>query len=298
MSTRFVVFGEALTDFIREEGAHWRAVAGGSCWNVARVGARLGVGTGFAGAVSRDVFGDELAQLSADAGLDLRFLQRLDKSPFLAIVPSKHPPSYFFVGDDSADLHFDPERLPQGWLDAAQTVHFGSISLVRQPLAARLLTLARQVKAAGRAICFDPNHRDLMDQRYTPTLQAMAGLADYIKVSDEDLAKLFPAQDAAQALATLRGWAPDAQILFTRGGDGMTLLTPQGDHSRPVFPVQVADTVGAGDASMGGWMTSLLTRPDATPAAHLDFAAATAALACTHHGAYAPTREEVERLLG
>ncbi|TJZ78997.1 carbohydrate kinase family protein [Chitiniphilus eburneus] len=298
MSTRFVVFGEALTDFIREEGAQWRAVAGGSCWNVARVGARLGVGTGFAGAVSRDVFGDELARLSAEAGLDLLFLQQVAKSPFLAIVPSRHPPSYFFIGDDSADLHFDPARLPEGWLDDAQTVHFGSISLVRQPLAGQLLTLARQVKAAGRAICFDPNHRDLMDEHYTSTLKTMAGLADYIKISDEDLAKLFPGQDAAQALATLRGWAPGAQILFTRGGDGMTLLTADGAYSRPVFPVTVADTVGAGDASMGGWMTSQLTRPDAPPAAHLDFAAAAAALACMHHGAYAPTREEVERLLG
>ncbi|WP_256258925.1 PfkB family carbohydrate kinase, partial [Burkholderia ubonensis] len=51
---RLVVFGEALTDFIRDDAQHWHSVAGGSCWNVARVGARLGVPTGFAGTVSRD----------------------------------------------------------------------------------------------------------------------------------------------------------------------------------------------------------------------------------------------------
>ena len=32
--TRYVVFGEALTDLIREPDERWRAVPGGSCWNV------------------------------------------------------------------------------------------------------------------------------------------------------------------------------------------------------------------------------------------------------------------------
>lgn len=43
---------------------------------------------------------------SEQAGLDLRFLQRSDKSPLLAIVHETHPPSYFFVGDDSARSAF------------------------------------------------------------------------------------------------------------------------------------------------------------------------------------------------
>ena len=33
---------EALTGFICEDDQRWRSVTGGSCWNVARVGARLG----------------------------------------------------------------------------------------------------------------------------------------------------------------------------------------------------------------------------------------------------------------
>ncbi|WP_035060316.1 carbohydrate kinase family protein [Andreprevotia chitinilytica] len=297
MGARYVVFGEALTDFIREEGSHWRAIAGGSCWNVARVGAQLGVPTGFAGAISRDTLGDELAQLSETAGLDLRFLQRVDKSPFLAMVTSKHPPHYFFVGDDSADLHFDIAKLPGGWLDDAEIVHFGSISLYRQPLADRLVALAGQVKAAGKRIAFDPNYRALMDAGYQPILQQMAKLADYIKISDEDVGHLFKGQSEAQAVATLRDWNPTAHILFTRGASGIELITPEGTIARPVFKVEVADTVGAGDASMGGWMASLLQRPDAPLESHLAFSAATAATACRQHGAYAPHWNEVEQLI-
>jgi hypothetical protein len=63
-----------------------------------------------------DVFGD--AQATDAAGLDLRFLQRHAKSPLLAIVHELHPPTYFFIGDDSADLHFDAAQLPAGWMRA------------------------------------------------------------------------------------------------------------------------------------------------------------------------------------
>ncbi len=44
---------------------------------------------------------------------------------------------------------------------------------------------------------------------------------------------------------------------------------------------------------MGGWLASLLTRPEAMPASHLEFSAASAAAVCARQGAYAPTREEI-----
>jgi fructokinase len=293
--TRFVVFGEALTDFIREGDLHWRSVPGGSCWNVARAAARLGVPTGYAGAVSRDLFGDELWRLTEEAGLDLRYTQRVAKSPFLAMVYSKDPPRYFFVGDDSADLNFDLDALPPRWQEDAEIVHFGCISLVRQPYAAKLVALAERIHAAGKRICFDPNYRNLMeDPGYRDTLARMARIADYIKASDEDLACLFPGRDG---LRELRAMAPRAHVLHTQGAAGMQLLLEGRELFQPSLPVKVADTVGAGDASMGGWMASLLARPEAPPEAHLAFAAATAAVVCGHSGAYAPTRDEVEALL-
>jgi fructokinase len=297
IGTRFVVFGEALTDFIREDEHTWRSVPGGSCWNVARAAARLGIPTGFAGAVSRDLFGDELFALTREAGLDLRYTQRVAKSPLLAMVVSKNPPQYFFVGDDSADLNFDIDVLPEGWLEEAEIVHFGCISLVRQPYAARLVALAERVHAAGKRICFDPNYRNLMEgPEYRGTLARMAHVADYIKVSSEDLACLFPGA-GPDALRELRAFAPRAAILLTDGAAGMRLLADGREVYQPAFPVDVVDTVGAGDASMGGWIASLLSAPEAPLEAHVAFAAATAAVVCGRVGAYAPTRAEVEALL-
>jgi fructokinase len=44
-------------------------------------------------------------------------------------------------------------------------------------------------------------------------------------------------------------------------------------------------------------MASLLIAPEAPLEQHVAFAAATAAVACSRAGAYAPTRAEVEALL-
>ncbi|MGC2946744.1 carbohydrate kinase family protein [Burkholderia ambifaria] len=291
---RLIVFGEALTDFIRDDAHHWRSVAGGSCWNVARVGARLGVPTAFAGTVSRDIFGDELMRRSADAGLDLRFIRQVDRPPLLAMVVSKQPPDYFFIGENSADLAFDPADLPAGALDAAEIVHVGSLGVVREPLAPRLIEVVRAARAAGKRISFDPNYRAPMAApSYRDTLRTLAGLADWIKVSDEDLRGLFPELDEAAALAQLRAWAPDATVLVTRGAAGMQLLHRDTALFQPAFATDVADTVGCGDASIGGWLASQLMHPGASAADHLRYAAACAAVACAHAGAYAPTAAEV-----
>ncbi|MFJ1258606.1 carbohydrate kinase [Cupriavidus sp. CuC1] len=295
----YVVFGEALTDMVHQGGQDWLGLPGGSCWNVARVGARLGLPTAFVGAISCDTLGDQLAEASAEAGLDLRFLQRVERSPLLAFVGAQHPPQYFFVGDDSADLYFEPQRLPPGWRQAARTVHFGSLSLARQPLAARLCEEAAQARAAGKRIAFDPNFRTPMRApEYQAVFAHMAGLADYIKVSDEDLRGLYPALDEHAALAALRAQAPQARVLLTRGAHGMTLLHGDEAVEQPVFAVDVVDTVGCGDAAMGGWMAGLLLDPEATLAQQARWAAATAAVAATRAGAYSPSVGEVRTLLG
>ncbi len=87
-------------------------------------------------------------------------------------------------------------------------------------------------------------------------------------------------------------------MLVTRGAAGMQLLHRDTELFQPAFPTAVADTVGCGDASIGGWLASQLARPDASAAEHLRYAAACAAVACAHAGAYAPTAAEVADMIG
>jgi fructokinase len=293
---RFVSAGDILTDLVRTGDSHWLSRPGGAGWNVARAVARLGVPTACAGSLGTDWFSDELWHASVAAGLDMRFMQRVARPPLLAIVHETHPPTYFFMGENGADLAFDPELLPEGWMKAAQWAHFGCISLVRQPLGATLATLAADLRAHGVKISFDPNYRNLMEHGYRPTLETMAALADLIKVSDEDLRHLFKT-DEAGALAQLRAMNPAAMLLVTRGADTATLFA--GDETFEARPprVEVADTVGAGDASIGGLLFSLMQAPQRGMAEHLAFALAAGAAACRHSGAHSPTLDEVVALL-
>ena len=155
----------------------------------------------------------------------MRFMQRVERPPLLAIVHKTQPPTYYFMGENGADLAFDPSKLPQGWMEQVKWAHFGCISLVRQPLGETLAALAAQLRAHGVKISFDPNYRNLMEHGYEPTLRKMAALADLIKVSDEDLRMLFttasPKPTRSRRLRAMNPQATRARHARLERGDAL-----------------------------------------------------------------------------
>lgn len=293
----FVAFGEAQTDLLRVAPDRWRSVCGGSPWQVAMAMSALGQLSAFGGAISQDVFGAEIWQRSQDAYLDMRFIQQLPWPPLLAVVHELDPPRWFFVGQDSADLHFRPEGLPAGWTRALRWAHFGSLGLVREPLAGRLLALAQALKSEGRRISYAPRFRaPPMDSRYDDVLEPMCRLADVIKVSDEDLRGLFRVSDHRSGLAQIAAWNPGAWLLLTRGAAGATLYHGEEECSGLPPPVRVVDTVGAGDAALAGLLDSLMCEAGAPAERHLRRALAAGAAACAVPGFAPPTPARVAAL--
>lgn len=291
-----VCAGEALADLVRTGERAWTHHPGGAIWNVARACATLGLPTGFAGAVGEDVFGDDLARATREARLDERFFQRAPRPTLLAVVHELAPPAYYFLGENAADLAFDPAELPVGWQGAARWLHVGGISLARSPLNATLLDMARRVKAAGGRVSFDPNARVThRDPAYRPVFEAALRLADFVKFSDEDVRFFFPGRAEHEALDEVRALT-SAPVVVTRGGDGATLLHGAERREFDAVKVTVADTVGAGDAFVAGALYSETTRPERPWADHVAFALRVAATACTRSGAHAPTLAEVEAL--
>lgn len=294
---RFVAFGEALTDLIRTGHNRWRSACGGSPWNVAVAMSTLGQLSAFAGAISQDPFGEEIWRYSQDAHLDMRFIQQLPRPPLLAIVHEVDPPRYFFIGQDSADLHFRPEGLPMGWTRSLRWAHFGSLGLVREPLAGRLLALAQALKAEGQLISYDPNFRSPpMDASYDDTLEQMCRVADVIKVSDEDLRGLFRVADHRRGLAQIAAWNPGAWLLLTRGAESATLYHGEEECTARPPVVDVVDTVGAGDSALAGLLDSLMRNAGASAEHHLRWALAAGAAACTAPGFAPPHPGQVAAL--
>ena len=81
------------------------------------------------------------------------------------------------------------------------------------------------------------------------------------------------------------------------GRHGVLLVTPQGDHHVPSFPVTAVDTTAAGDTWNGAFAVALCEGQPLRAAAR--FANAAAALSVTRKGAQAsiPSRDDVMALL-
>jgi sugar/nucleoside kinase (ribokinase family) len=240
---------------------------------------------------------DDLRGLFPGIGLDaaLQRLRAFNPSAWCLLTRGGEGASLFH-GARRCDAHA-PEVAVVDTVGAGDASVAGLLpSLARDPLASKLVALAEQLKAKGVAISFDPNFRNLMDERYTPTLQRMAALADLIKVSDDDLRGLFPGTELDEALRQLRAFNPDALCLLTRGGEGASLLHRAECADARAPKVDVVDTVGAGDASAAGLLQSLARYPDRSLQSHLHAALAAGSAACLQAGATPPPPAAMHRL--
>ncbi|AOE79060.1 fructokinase [Pseudomonas lurida] len=310
----YLVCGEALFDFFSEEDAsgqaskvNYKAIAGGSPFNVAVGLRRLGIEAGLFGGLSTDFLGRRLLQVLKDEGVSEQFLVEFAAPTTLSMVAvgANGSPQYNFRGEGCADRLLEIAHLPALGAEI-RGLHVGSFSLVVQPVGDTLLNLVRR-ESGQRLISLDPNVRlnpqpDI--QLWRDRVAELVKHADLIKVSDEDLHLLYPDQSPE---SVLQGWLQHrCQLVFlTRGGDGASVFSRQhGNWSQPALKVVMADTVGAGDtfqAALIAWLTEQqrdsveglqqLTRAQID--AMLGFAIRAAALTCGKTGPDLPYRHQL-----
>ena len=93
-------------------------------------------------------------------------------------------------------------------------------------------------------------------ERAAAIIERLVALSDVVKVSDEDLEWLFPAEDAADAAQRWLRLGP-ALVVVTLGSKGALAACESGTVTVPPVVVDVADTVGAGDSFMSGLIDGL-----------------------------------------
>jgi fructokinase len=306
-----VVCGEALMDVFdagtTATGNALDARIGGSPYNVALGLARLGQPVAFCGAVSTGFLGQRLMRSLADEGIDTSCVQRTGAPTSICVVglDARGVPAYDFYGERGADRQLETafvlDRAPRD----AHAMHFGSYAMVVEPVAqAQRALVEREHQRA--LISYDPNIRAMIEpslQVWRDTLQWMLPRTHLLKVSEEDLAVLYPGQ-ALEALAT--HWLAQGPrlVVITRGDNGAMGFSTAGSTSVPTLRVQMVDTVGAGDTFQAALLTWLaehdrlsidgVTALDAASLhALLAFASRAAAITCSRRGADLPRRSEV-----
>lgn len=305
------VCGEALIDFtpVDMDGElAYTPHPGGSPCNVAVGLARLGKSTAFIGKVSSDRFGDLLHSYLADNGVDLRWLVRGSEPSALAfVIPDNDGGHDFaFYGSDTAEQSLTPADVPDTFPDDVIALHFGSYSLMLGSSATTYERMMRR-ECGSRVISLDPNVRPALFPDRTAYRRRIEGLlpfATLVKASEDDLAWLYPGEQVAD-IATRWLTAGPSLVIVTLGAEGAVGFAHGVAVDIPCLCVDVADTVGAGDAFMSALLARLedqdllshealanISKDDLADA--LTYANRAAAITCTRRGADPPTKAQFQ----
>jgi fructokinase len=296
------VAGEALIDLILDSAGHLDPRPGGGPFNVARAVARLGHPSAFLGRLSEDQFGRLLrAELDHD-GVFTAIETPADLPTTLAVVDVDRAgvPGYRFylAATSAAALEPGQVTLPPG----TTALHVGALGLVMEPVGTSIEQLV-VTSPADIAVMLDPNCRPsaiASRQAYLDRLGRILARVDIVKTSTEDLAYLYPGRDVADAAADLLGQGP-ACVVVTDGAAPVRVFTGGQVISVEVPSAPVVDTVGAGDAFGGAfltwWVGNGLGRADRADRAAVRRATAAAiqasAVTCSRRGAEPPWAYEL-----
>ena len=301
MSKEIWVCGEVLIDLI-PRGEKKIAIVGGGPANTAKALALLGFDSYFIDGISSDAYGEKAKTELLYAGVNLKYAHFTDKPTCTADVSldAAGVASYVFAIEGSATFDFAHDWLPDPLEIKPAVLQIGTLATIVEPAATILLEWARKV-AIVAPIVFDPNVRSsvVSDRtKYQAAVARWTAISAVIKVSEDDLAWLYPDREQTDIAAQ---WLNEGAqlVIITKGSYGLIGITKEGSVTVPGVKVEVADTVGAGDTVGAIVVEAIVERGLA--ALHgevlrevLTRAAKAASITCSRAGANPPSRAEIE----
>ena len=262
-----VTMGELLIDFVATEtgvsvgqASGFMKKAGGAPANVAMAVARLGEPASFIGMVGDDPFGRYLADVLRDHEVNiegLRFSSQANTMLAFVSLEAGGERDFSFYRNPSADMLLTTRDIDEQHLLSHDVFHFGSISLIDDPVRSATLHAAETMKKHNKMVSFDPNLRlNLWPDVETAVKWIMEGfkVASFVKLNDDEVRFLHAEKDITRLMRPLTRF-----IVVTHGADGATLYLPDGQFfEHHGYVVDAVDTTGAGDAFMAGMLVTLL----------------------------------------
>ena len=279
-------------------------MVGGGPANTAKALARLGHDVRFIDGISTDSYGVAARKELERDEVKLDLAHFSDKPTCTAEVSlaDDGSASYKFMIDGTATFDFALDWLPDPSKYQPSVLHIGTLVTIIEPSASVLYDWALNV-AEFAPIVFDPNVRPSVmgdHDLYEAAVEKWAAISSVIKVSDDDLAWLFPGQ-SVESIA--QRWVQDgaALVVVTRGANGVIGFTEHGSEEVPGVKIDVVDTVGAGD-TVGAIIVEAMVRDGILSLQGVGLkqvlarAATAAAITCSRAGAQPPYKHELAKL--
>jgi fructokinase len=309
-SHSIAVLGENLVDLLVAPDGSVNAVIGGGPLNVARTIGRLGGDVHFVSGISSDAFGTLIRNSLLESGVTLSLPKALVEPTTLAVVElNPEGPQYHFhlAGTAAFALEAEETSAALGSIAPVTAMYFGTLGLLVEPMASLGEALVMSA-AADTLVVIDPNCRPSAVRNHDEYLARVARLcsrADVVKVSTEDLEYLYPDRAVLDGAVEMLHLGTRC-VIVTDGGAPVRVLGADVHVTLDVAPTDVVDSVGAGDALVGGfltwWTERRLTRDDLgdadTVAAAVAASVEISRITCQRAGAQPPRRDEVLELEG
>jgi 5-dehydro-2-deoxygluconokinase len=297
------------------------AYVGGCPANIVVGAQRLGLRTAMLAAIGEDPVGDFVLKFLSDEGIETNFMARKPGSRTAAAVVGIQPPDKFplvYYRGDAADIELTIDDVRNAPIANSQVLLVSGTGLSKEPSRSATILAAEQAQAAGTRVLLDFDLRT--DQWYDlraygvtirsllPLVDVAIGTEDEIKaamlkdvgqvsVVDSQVSAADVAGDLDTAVRTILERGPEV-LVTKRGQQGASVFIKGGERlDVPSFPVEVYNTLGAGDAFASGLIYGYVKGWGWYKAARLGNAVG--AIIVTRHGCanFMPYEEEALRFV-
>ncbi len=265
-----------------EDMASFSKAVGGCPANIAIGTARLGLRSGLITRVGNEHFGRFIREQMVREGVAIDGIRtddaRLTALAILGVRDDRQFPLLFYR-TDCADAALDESDIDEAFLSRARSVVVTGTHFARENSAAAQSKAIGIMRAHGGRVVLDIDYRPNLwglaghgagEERYvrsdtvTARFATILPLCDLVVGTEEELHVAGGAENTLDAIRNIRALT-DATIVCKRGPMGCVVFDraiPErldDGVTGPGFPVEVYNTLGAGDAFMSGFLRGWLT---------------------------------------
>ncbi len=275
---KVVCFGEVLWDILPSG-----AVPGGAPMNVAYHLHKQNINPAVITSVGNDEKGKELLAIFSDYGICTDFFQTDDQHE-TGKVYAKQNENKDMVYDIVKPVAWDSIKWEDSFPDLvshADYFVFGSLAARSVQSKNTLLRLLEGANIKALDVNLRPPHfnREIIEE--------LLSKADFLKLNEEELELISgwfsEKTNINDRVKSLQDKFHIKNMVVTRGGNGAILYYNHKIYTHNGYKVNVADTVGSGDAFLSGLIGKLMA--NALPEQALDFASRLGAFIATKKGA-------------
>ena len=269
---------------------------GGSGTNVLTQAARLGAACGFMGLLGDDTLGNDIIASLHDEKIDTSAVRRKESGISLHtdIVVDSEGKKFILLNMGNSFLAYEPGMMDMDYLRSAK-IYFTDLLPVGPAVEG-----LKAAKAAGMKTGFNMQ-LDLMGMTgFGASKEVIPGGRQYVDLFAPCRAGLYQlcgTENLDACLAYLRPYFKGT-LLVTLGGEGSAAYDENDvRYDQPIFPVNVVDTTGAGDAYMGGMLYAYLLKGMPLKDA-MEFSTVCSSITCQKMGARSgPDLQQAEEFL-